>query len=317
MRPRGVRHEAQAFGVGSEGALFRFAKHVLVGCIAIAATAQPVAAEPVTVRPAAPQASEAAALAARLAELHHFRGGAEKWREMLASQTATVNCDCRQDEAMQARIREAWSAAVAKRFDSGAIVAHMQRGLAAAMTADELADVVRFSLSPLGQKLYGVERPAEPRAQTREQQLVELGQTAKWIDGDGERKAAMLELMQATGVIEAQTEALMSLVAGMSEGATAALPEGAPRPSSEDLGRMVDAQRTMISGAVKAMALPVYASTYRGLSVAEIREYAAASRAPAAQTFIRIVASSLNEALKAQALAIGAAFVRDFRAERS
>ena len=110
---------------------------------------------------------------------------------------------------------------------------------------------------------------------------------------------------------------LVNIGLGTAIGVMSAFPSNAPRPTNDEILEQVESQRSVITSMLKSMLPPAMSKIYRELSVAELRTYASQFKTQSHKKLVRVCAAAMNEALKAQATAIGAAFAKDFTAQRS
>lgn len=273
-------------------------------------------ADPPT-RPTNLHAATAETLAQQVIEIIYAREAANQWREQFLAQAAMLDCDCKADAAAKLFMAESWRSAVTRSFNSEAIVEHVRRAIVANMTPGEMRKVLAFYGSALGRRIHRAEKPEIRAAGAEAQHLAEMAEWASRLEASPERKKVTIELLEKSGAVEVATNTLVNIGLGTAIGVMSAFPSNAPRPTTEEILEQVESQRGVIASMLKSMLPPAMSRVYRDLSVAELRVYAGQFKTPSHRKLVRVGAAAMNEALKAQAMAIGAAFTKDFSAQRS
>lgn len=268
-------------------------------------------------RPVSFKSASAEALAQQLVEIIYARDSTNQWREQFLAQAAMLDCDCKGDAAAKQFMAEPWRSAVVASFNGDAIVEHLRRAMIAGMTTDEMRKVVSFYKTELGQKIHRAEKPEIRAAGTETQQFAEMSEWASRLEASPERKKVTLELIEKSGAVDLAANTLVNIGFGTAIGVMSAFPADAPRPTNDDILAQVESQRGVIQSMLRSMLPSAMSKIYRDLSVAELRAYSSQFKTPSHKKLVSVCAAAMNEALRAQAMAIGAAFTKDFSAQRS
>lgn len=253
------------------------------------------------------------ALAATLLDKARLGAAIEAWQQMLMGADSVPDCAC-DDDAWRERFVAAWQAAVRNAFDARTIVAEFEAGYATAFSAAELSELLAFFDTPLGRKVGALEQAVEEETSEAEA-LAAMAASMKALEGMPRRKMVLKQLTARMGGEEAMVEMFVNLGIGTALGAAAATPAGRPRIDEATIVAEVEQGREALRKSLAAAVIAQNAWMYRSLSLDELEQYDALYATPLWRRSTALSILLFNRAMRKQALAIGAAFAREWNAE--
>lgn len=250
---------------------------------------------------------DARQLALRVLTRQHLDQGILQWKEMLNSAPAPT-CGC--GAAAQAKIADNWRRSVDGAFGRLDFLDEIVETYVRTFTAAELAALDKFSMSPLGTAIFEAENPRRANELTARLAAMEPKAVQRALDAEPERKRLLQDLLAASGGIDVQVDTMMSVALAVNIGAAAVLPKGGPRPDTAEVQALVEAGRAAYRATLDAVALPYIYLTYKDLSTAQLRQYAAFLKSPLGVRNQKLLNASVRAVLTARAIDIGGRFTK-------
>lgn len=281
--------------------------------LVVISTGVPALAGERAINPDGERSVDKSALVATLLDRARLGAAIEAWQQMLMSADSVPECAC-DDDARRERFAAAWQAAVRSAFDARTIIAEFETGYATAFSVGELAELLAFFDTPLGRKVGAIEQAVE--AETSEADaLAAMAASMQALEAMPERKMVLKKLTARMGGEEAIVEMFVNLGIGTALGAAAATPAGRPRIDEATIVAEVEQGREELRKTMAAAVIAQNAWMYRSLSLAELEQYDALYATPLWRRSTALSILLFNRAMRKQALAIGAAFAREWNAE--
>ena len=253
------------------------------------------------------------AVAEALFEIEHGEDTIVAWRAMLLREGAMPDCDCGEDQTIRHRINAAWRAAVEEAFDIERFRRVFNTVLVPSYTLQELERILAFRRSALGRRLSQLERP-----RTKDQDgddLTRLARARRALDGKPSRKAIVLEITTLKGGAAALADALINVSVGSAIGALGMQTRAGLAVTPDEIVARIEAGRPQMVKALGPVVLAHNADIYQGLSLKELSQYRDTLASPLGRKSVRQSLAAFGQAMRGQAIEIGARFVASYRAE--
>jgi hypothetical protein len=282
-------------------------------CVGLFVLVTPVSAQVATATDASIVVS-GKSLARKIVEASHIGETAKAFRKMLLAPTALP--DCGGDEETKQKMAAAWQTAVSVGFNEDGFVADVERQLAERLQPEALSTWLAFYETSLGRRIRAAEMP-DLQDKTPELMLAEYSQAGKLLNADPARKRVIERIANVAGSVDASVDAMLGVALGTALGSNASMPKGQPRLDHKEVLALVEAQRPVMRAAISEMMVPMLGNFYRDLTLAELRGYLSELSSQQSRDFIRAFRSVFNDALRRQALNIGAVFAKEFTATKA
>ena len=175
------------------------------------------------------------------------------------------------------------------------------------LSEDDLQAVLSWYRSPLGEKVLQLEKAAN-QVSAMEEMNERVLALQKQFRGTV-RERLFVRYDKATGATEATVETSLAIQRAL-VGAFVSGEEG--QNDYEQLVKMIDANRFMISGLVGQQVYTSYLYSYASLADEEVEQYIRFAESPSGQRFFALLNNSLREILMAPSKLIGQRIMSDF-----